>query len=269
MRFKLFTSILLGLALLFHPVSPLQINPAVAMVSAENPRASAVGNGVITQFFYDYKIFQSSDLLVYVDNLLQILNTHYTVSMNSGGIGGKITFGGSYIPALTKVVDIVRSIPLTQSMDLMEGQRLPAETLEATFDKQTMTLQDINSKLSLLLAGGGILPIDPNIIYSMFQGGGYNSFLSHTIITLVNDATPSVLNGRIFLTGGTTTITDFDDGITGQIITIIAEHTLIITDGTNIFLNGSANFTMNATDTLTLIQKADGKWYEIGRSDNT
>ena len=42
-----------------------------------------------------------------------------------------------------------------------------------------------------------------------------------------------------------------------------------ITDGTNIFLNGSANFNMVITDTLTLIQKADGKWYEISRSDNT
>lgn len=87
--------------------------------------------------------------------------------------------------------------------------------------------------------------------------------------TLANDATPSVNGGDLFLTGGTTTITDFDDGVLGQVITIIAEHAITITDGTNIFLNGSANFTMAATDTLTLICKADNKWYEIGRSDNT
>jgi cyclophilin family peptidyl-prolyl cis-trans isomerase len=87
--------------------------------------------------------------------------------------------------------------------------------------------------------------------------------------TLANDATPSVNGGDFFLTGGTTTITDFDDGVLGQVITIIAEHAITITDGTNIFLNGSANFTMAATDTLTLICKADNKWYEIGRSDNT
>jgi hypothetical protein len=87
--------------------------------------------------------------------------------------------------------------------------------------------------------------------------------------TLANDATPSVNGGDFFLTGGTTTITDFDDGVLGQVITIIAEHAITITDGTNIFLNGSANFVMAATDTLTLICKADNKWYEIGRSDNT
>jgi hypothetical protein len=93
--------------------------------------------------------------------------------------------------------------------------------------------------------------------------------ISWSIHTLINDATPSVEGGRFFLTGGTTTVTDFDDGIEGQIITVMAAHVLTITDGTNIFLNGSANFTMAATDTLTLVCKADNKWYEIGRSDNT
>ena len=93
--------------------------------------------------------------------------------------------------------------------------------------------------------------------------------ISWSIHTLINDATPSVEGGRFFLTGGTTTVTDFDDGIEGQIITVMSAHALTITDGTNIFLNGSANFTMAATDTLTLVCKADNKWYEIGRSDNT
>lgn len=93
--------------------------------------------------------------------------------------------------------------------------------------------------------------------------------ISWTVATLADEATPTVGGGRLFLTGGTTTITDFDDGVVGQIITVIAEHGIIITDDTNIFLSGSANWTMVATDTLTLVCKADGKWYEIARSDNT
>ena len=60
---------------------------------------------------------------------------------------------------------------------------------------------------------------------------------SLAIETLANDATPSVDMGEYFVTGGTTTITDFDDGYVGQVITIIAEHAITITDGTNIFLN--------------------------------
>ena len=91
---------------------------------------------------------------------------------------------------------------------------------------------------------------------------------SATITTLANDATPSISAGDRFLTGGTTTITDFDDGYTGQIIYVIAAHSLTITDGTNIFLSGSAIFEMTASDTLTLIQQSDTKWYELARGDN-
>jgi hypothetical protein len=88
-------------------------------------------------------------------------------------------------------------------------------------------------------------------------------------VALANSATPSVKGGTNFLTGGTTTITDFTNGVEGQEIRILAEHAITITDGTNIFLAGSTNFAMNATDTLSLLCKADGNWYEIGRSDNT
>ena len=99
-------------------------------------------------------------------------------------------------------------------------------------------------------------------------GHWFNDLLENTIKTLANNATPSIEGGKIFLTGGTTTITDFDDGYEGQVITIIAEHSITITDGTNIYLDGSANWDMTATDTLTLICKADNKWYELSRGDN-
>lgn len=86
------------------------------------------------------------------------------------------------------------------------------------------------------------------------------------ISQLANDATPSVLDGgRWWRTGGTTTITDFDDGIVGELIHVISEHSVTITHGTNIFLEGAANFAMVSGDVLTLIQKADTLWYEVCR----
>jgi len=88
------------------------------------------------------------------------------------------------------------------------------------------------------------------------------------IVALANDATPPVAGGSTFTTGGTTTITDFDDGVLGQTITILSEHAVTITDGTNIILNGSANFVMAAADSLTLVLKADNKWYETARMVN-
>jgi hypothetical protein len=109
--------------------------------------------------------------------------------------------------------------------------------------------------------GGDILDVNGTNTNFTYRG-------SEEFITLADDATPSVASGRNFLTGGTTTITDFNDGIENQVIYIVSEHSITITDGTNIFLAGSANFVMAATDTLTLICKADGSWIELSRSDN-
>jgi len=86
---------------------------------------------------------------------------------------------------------------------------------------------------------------------------------------LANSAGPVVYGLSAARSGGTTTITNLVGGGLGQVFTLVAEHSLTITDGTNIFLAGSTNFAMNATDTLTVIRKSDGKWYEISRSDNT
>lgn len=155
---------------------------------------------------------------------------------------------------------------------------------------QSQATQSINSPLTLngygLTAGSILLPDNdtpptPTVgtVYFWNDTGilhvvaGDISFdLSATITALANSATPSVDGQtnlrRKFITGGTTAITDFTGGVVGTEIVIIAEHSLTITDGTNIFLAGSANFAMQASDTLTLIQKADSKWYELDRSDN-
>jgi hypothetical protein len=97
---------------------------------------------------------------------------------------------------------------------------------------------------------------------------GQTQTVVSTITALADDATPTVAGGSTFTTGGTTTITDFDDGVLGQTITILSEHAITITDGTNIILHGSANFVMAASDSLTLVLKADNKWYETARMVN-
>jgi lactam utilization protein B len=89
------------------------------------------------------------------------------------------------------------------------------------------------------------------------------------ITVLADDATPTVSGGSIFQTGGTTTITDFDDGAIGQTITILSVHAVTITDGTNIILYGSVDLVMAISDSLTLVLKADNKWYETARMVNS
>ncbi len=89
-----------------------------------------------------------------------------------------------------------------------------------------------------------------------------------SVITLANDATPSVGGGKLFVTGGTTTITDLDDGVVGDTKLILSAHAITITDGTNILLDGSANFVMADGDVLQVTMFNDQGWEEISRKVN-
>jgi hypothetical protein len=89
---------------------------------------------------------------------------------------------------------------------------------------------------------------------------------------LANDATPSVKRETVFTTGGTTTITDFDDGVTGQIITILVAHSLTFDTTTaqdaNHNLDGSsANITADAGDVLVWLCEDGTTWHLVSNLD--
>jgi hypothetical protein len=90
---------------------------------------------------------------------------------------------------------------------------------------------------------------------------------AESIGTLANSATPSVGLCDYYKTGGTTTITSLTNGITGQVIIIIGEHTTTqLTDGGTLRLAG--NCVLDVGDTITLICKDGTNWYELSRSNN-
>ena len=94
------------------------------------------------------------------------------------------------------------------------------------------------------------------------------------VTVLLDVATPTVLGiglaGKMgfVVSGGTTPITDFNDGVVGQVFTLLSAHALTITDGANIPLKGSVDFVMAAGDTLTLAMVNDQVWEEISRKVN-
>lgn len=90
----------------------------------------------------------------------------------------------------------------------------------------------------------------------LIQGNGSSS--------ISGDATPDVDEKRLLSISGSTTITDFDSGTTGQELIILAVSSFQVSHGTGIKLDGSANFGMTAGDNLSLIY--DGtQWQETGR----
>lgn len=88
-----------------------------------------------------------------------------------------------------------------------------------------------------------------------------------TPITLEDSATPSVASGSLFVTGGTTAITNFTGGTEGQRITIVAEHSITITRGSAMRMAGAANFVMDIYDTIEFVRRGN-VWNEVSRSAN-
>ena len=84
-----------------------------------------------------------------------------------------------------------------------------------------------------------------------------------------SDTTPTIRsNGilaRLCKSGGAVTITHFDDGQVGDVVTLLAAHAVTITHGENIHLRRSNSFEMKAGDVLELAMFDDQVWEEISR----
>jgi len=136
-------------------------------ISTTASRKNYTGNGSTTVFSFPYKFLADADILVYLDDVLQTLTTHYTLTGAGGASGGDVTFVTA--PASAVRVTIVRSTPLTQETDYISGDAFPAETHESALDKNIMGLQDaresfLNRTVMLATsAEGSLTPISETI----------------------------------------------------------------------------------------------------------
>ena len=90
------------------------------------------------------------------------------------------------------------------------------------------------------------------------------------VIFVDQDTTPDVSATNIFQTNNTvvTSITDFDGGVTGQIITIVFIDALTtLVASATLLLAGGVNFTSTANDVMTLL-RGGTSWIEVSRSIN-
>jgi len=120
-------------------------------VSSTTNRVSYTGNGVTTAFAFSNPFQAQADLKVLLvlistgAETLQTITTHYTISgTTTNGVyasGGTVNMV-SAPSALYKLV-IYRDPALTQTIDLVENDALPAETLEQGLDKSVMVAQRV------------------------------------------------------------------------------------------------------------------------------
>lgn len=118
-------------------------------ISSTTNRVSYTGNGVTTAFAFGYKFLADADLKVYKDGTLQTITTHYTVSGAGSDSGGTVTFLAA--PANGLEIVILRDPAITQGLDLVENDPLPAESVEDAFDKLTMIAQRLDDRIDRAL----------------------------------------------------------------------------------------------------------------------
>lgn len=120
-------------------------------VETTNSSVTAHGNDSTKIFAYDFKIFDATDLRVYIikdatgETILKTLTTDYTVSGVGSPSGGNVTM--LIAPATGETLLIKRVMSITQETAYTEGDKFPAEAHEDALDKGVMISQQLERQL--------------------------------------------------------------------------------------------------------------------------
>lgn len=143
------------------------------------------GDNTTTAFFFPYYFLANGDLVVTSVvtatgvETVQVLDTDYTVTGAGVAAGGTVTFG--IAPASTVKIVIERDPAATQSVDHVEGDPLPVDTvLEEPLDRLTMLVQRLQTRQARSLeqptGDTGFVDGDMNLPAKVDRAGAYLAF---------------------------------------------------------------------------------------------
>lgn len=111
-------------------------------ISSTVSAVSFFGNDTVGPYACAFKVFDQTHVQVYVDGVLQVLTTDYTVS-GVGGSSFNVTFTSPVTTA--QLVSVARVVPLLQETDYLDNDEFPAETHERALDLLTMMIQQVDA----------------------------------------------------------------------------------------------------------------------------
>lgn len=115
-------------------------------ISSVINRASFTGDGSTTSFSFPYPVLLAADLKVYQNGTLKTITTHYTLSGSAPYTSGtNIQFLSA--PAADDEIVVLRDPAITQTLDLVENDPLPVESLEQSLDRRTMVEQRLSDRI--------------------------------------------------------------------------------------------------------------------------
>jgi len=118
-------------------------------VATEESRWEYTGDGELDTYEYKAKIYAKTDLVVYVDETKLTVDVDYTVTGVLDEGGGTVVF--TTPPDLDASIVIYIDLPLTQLTNFVDGDKLPAEALEACFDRMVMIAQQFEEVLKKIV----------------------------------------------------------------------------------------------------------------------
>lgn len=114
-------------------------------VTQQTTYAQATGNGVTTVFPFQFLTLVKTDLSVYIDGVLKVVDADYTVSGLGALTGGNVTF--SVAPGNGLVVSIIRTMRRERTTDYQTLGDFRADTVDLDIDRTVLLEQDLYTQV--------------------------------------------------------------------------------------------------------------------------
>ena len=233
-------------------------------------RLTFTADSSTANFTFNFEIADENSIEVYVDNVLQSISTHYTVSFNSGTTGtGSVVFNSA--PSAGATIILKRDTSIVRATDFQQSGSFLASTVNAEFDRITEAVQEADDKIQnrvLRVEHYDSAPTDFTIpssrgnMYLKFDSGGdvtvSDSFEGSTITTTGNVS----VGGDLSITGSLSLSSlSVSGNISGTLTTaaqpnVTSLGTLTALTVDNITVNGnqiaSSTGTIALDDTITV-----------------
>jgi hypothetical protein len=138
--------------------------------SPTNKAGPFFANGLVTTFYFDFRVFQASDVQVVSTDIADIdtnLTSGYTVALNANQgtqPGGYVRFQTA--PASDVRITILRSLDMTQGTSLPNQGGFYPKVIENALDKLTMLVQQLSEQVGRAYKTSVVSPAIDNL-------GGY------------------------------------------------------------------------------------------------
>jgi hypothetical protein len=229
------------------------------LISDNSPRISYTATAGQTAFTVPFEFFDASDLNVYINDTLQTLTTHYTVTGGSGSTGS-ITLGTG--ATLNDVIVITRDVTLERITDFPTSGPFQVASLNTELDKVVAMIADMKD-----LADRGLRLSDSDTSATLVLA---NKDTRKGTVLAFNETTGAVEVGPTIADTNTVAqikadialLADIQDGTvaTNAITTVSSispDVTTVSSNNANVtIVAGQTTNMQNVTDNLTAIQNA-------------